>query len=256
MKKLHIDAILDPSATKVANNPGPGQHELCFNWIQPKDSLLNKTSPQFSFAKSTEDKSGHFGKQLKKASFLPGPGHYSSTFDGVQPSLSAVSKSNSKHRSLADDFNLMESSVGFQSQLEQTKLPMMHNSTMSKIGKSLSSTIRTDQGFGFAKARDRFHAPTSKKQSPCPQSYHIADSIGYEDNSINLFKMSNAMRVRFGNENRSRQFDKILQPLERSEVPGPGQYSHQTQFDNEIKFQLSVKHKNSLQKTPTVPSSD
>ena len=38
MQKIHIDAILDPSAIKKVNNPGPGQHALAFDWVRPKDS--------------------------------------------------------------------------------------------------------------------------------------------------------------------------------------------------------------------------
>ena len=163
MKKIHIDAILDTSATKVANNPGPGQHELSYNWVQPRDSQLNKTSPQFSFTRSTTVKDDHFERQLRKASKMPGPGQYSGTFDSVRaPSESVTTKSPSKRFSLAENFGLIESSVSFQpgKSVDTTRLPMMHNSTMSKIGKTLSSTIRTDCGFAFSKARDRFHAPT------------------------------------------------------------------------------------------------
>ena len=53
MQKMHVDAILDSSAIKAANNPGPGQHELNFKWSLPGNTLRNKTSPQFSFSKST-----------------------------------------------------------------------------------------------------------------------------------------------------------------------------------------------------------
>ena len=60
MQKMHVDAILDPKAERVVNNPGPGEHELEFGWTVPKDSLLNKTSPQFSFSKSTTVKADHF----------------------------------------------------------------------------------------------------------------------------------------------------------------------------------------------------
>jgi len=45
MQKIYVDNILDPSILKEVNNPGPGQHELAYQWTQPKDSLLNKTSP-------------------------------------------------------------------------------------------------------------------------------------------------------------------------------------------------------------------
>lgn len=76
MKRLYIDEILDPSAVKAVNNPGPGQHDLSYQWCEPKDSLLNKTSPQFSFAKSTTGKGDHFERQLKKKAAMPGPGHY------------------------------------------------------------------------------------------------------------------------------------------------------------------------------------
>ena len=55
------------------------------------------------------------------------------------------------------------------------------NTGMEKVGKSLTSTIRTDRGASFQKANDRFRAPTLKKQSPSPCAYAIGDSIGYDD---------------------------------------------------------------------------
>jgi len=45
MRKIFVDHILDPSTIKEVNNPGPGSHELSYQWVAPKDSLLNKTSP-------------------------------------------------------------------------------------------------------------------------------------------------------------------------------------------------------------------
>ena len=62
MNKIHIDSIQDPSAIKTANIVGPGQHEMDFSWILPKDSLRNKTGPQFSFTRSTKIEADHFEK--------------------------------------------------------------------------------------------------------------------------------------------------------------------------------------------------
>ena len=83
MQKMHIDSILDPSVKKAVNNVGPGQHELAYAWITPKDSLLNKTSPQFSFSKSTTVKGDHFERQLRKAAKMPGPGQYGNVDDAA-----------------------------------------------------------------------------------------------------------------------------------------------------------------------------
>ena len=61
---MFVDEILDPSAAKDVNNVGPGQHELAFEWIVPRDSALNKTSPQFSFSRSTTVNKDHLGKHF------------------------------------------------------------------------------------------------------------------------------------------------------------------------------------------------
>lgn len=98
---------------------------------------------------------------------------------------------------------------------------------MKKIGKSLASTIRTDRGFAFSKAQDRFRAPTIKKQSPSPNAYRISDSIGYDDASrTSPFKTTRNNRAVFGREDRSNQFDKLILPMERVDGPGPGSYRH------------------------------
>jgi len=110
---------------------------------------------------------------------------------------------------------------------------------MSKIGQSLSSTIRLDTGHSFSKAQDRFRAPTMKKQSPSPDKYHLGDSIGYDDDHRSgPFKTQRMMRTRFGREDRSRKFDKALVPEELIERPGPGSYAHFTQFNNDSKEAL------------------
>ena len=117
----------------------------------------------------------------------------------------------------------------------------MHNTTMSKIGKSLTSTIRTDCGNAFSKAQDRFCAPTQKRQSPSPQTYNLSDSIGYDDSRRHSpFKTSKMMRTCFGREDRSNQFDRLLKPIELTERPGPGSYRHFTQFNNEAKLASSI----------------
>ena len=59
MIKLHIDDIIDPALKKRINNPGPGQHELEKKWILPQDTLLEKSTPQYSFGK-TSPKNDHF----------------------------------------------------------------------------------------------------------------------------------------------------------------------------------------------------
>ena len=45
MQKIHVDNILDPKAVKTVNNPGPGEHNLEYDWTLPKNTLINKTGP-------------------------------------------------------------------------------------------------------------------------------------------------------------------------------------------------------------------
>ena len=45
MQKIHIDSIIDPSTKVTANNAGPGDHELNYEWNLPKDTLLHKNGP-------------------------------------------------------------------------------------------------------------------------------------------------------------------------------------------------------------------
>lgn len=100
---------------------------------------------------------------------------------------------------------------------------------MAKIGKSLESTMRSDAGHSFSKAKDRFKAPTKKRQSPGPNSYFIGDSIGYDDeHRSGPFKTSRMMRPRFGREDRSKEFDSALVADDLVERPGPGSYAHFT----------------------------
>lgn len=58
----------------------------------------------------------------------------------------------------------------------------------------------------------------------------------------------NMMRTRFGREDRDREFTKLLKPIELVDRPGPGQYCHQTQFDNRAKYASSVKNNNGPKK--------
>ena len=60
--RFPADAILKPWPLKDLDVPGPGSHELQYGWVNPKDNLLNKTSPQFSFAKIAA-KGDHFERQ-------------------------------------------------------------------------------------------------------------------------------------------------------------------------------------------------
>ena len=52
---------------------------------------------------------------------------------------------------------------------------------MSKVGMSLTSTIRNDRGKAFGKANDRFYQPTLKKDSPSPTAYTLPGSVGFDD---------------------------------------------------------------------------
>lgn len=105
----------------------------------------------------------------------------------------------------------------------------LRNTNMEKIGKSLTSTLRTDRGNCFQRAQDRFRAPTKKLQSPSPQAYIISDSIGYNDDQRQSPYMTKKMtRAIFGREDREKQFTMLIKPGELVDCPGPGQYSHYT----------------------------
>ena len=116
---------------------------------------------------------------------------------------------------------------------------------MSKIGKSLGTTIRSDAGHAFSKANDRFYAPTMKKQSPAPNCYNIGDSIGYEDGMRQSpYKTTKMLRTSFGRENRSNKFDSALVHDDLIDRPGPGKYAHSTAFNNEAKQKLAMSVQN------------
>ena len=250
MKKIHVDSILDPSARRVTANPGPGEHELAFEWATPKDSLLNKTSPQFSFAKSTTIKADHFERQLRKAAVMPGPGQYGSRQDSLDlgthlSGMSASKRSGPARFSLMDNPDAIDSTPFNQTRGSFASIsvqqPLFLNTNMEKVGKSLTSTIRTDKGSAFSRANDRFRPPTFKQQSPSPQAYRIGDSIGYDDNERHShYKTSKNNRAVFGRQNREAEYIKFLTPQETVEMPGPGQYSHYTQFNNDEKHNRSI----------------
>ena len=88
-----------------------------------------------------------------------------------------------------------------------------------------------------------------KVQSPSPQAYTIGDSIGYDDNQRQSpFTTKNMTRAIFGRENRDKQFTMLLKPNELVDMPGPGQYSHYTEFNNEAKHATSVTAKRTANK--------
>ena len=63
MQKLHVDEILYKGLDKDADsNPGPGQHNLDKEWVQPKDTSLSKTTPQFTFTRASKGEDGHFNR--------------------------------------------------------------------------------------------------------------------------------------------------------------------------------------------------
>ena len=109
---------------------------------------------------------------------------------------------------------------------------------MSKIGMSLTSTIRIDRGKAFPKAQDRFYQPALKRQSPDPTAYTLPGSVGFDDKrrSAAPFVTTKQARTVFGRENRTRKFNSLLTPNEVFNVPGPGQYAHYTTFNNDMKM--------------------
>ena len=103
---------------------------------------------------------------MKKVAAMPGPGQYSSSMEIVD-SIEPQSHAGSVRMSLMDNPELLNStkSVTVSSKRSQSfnRKPLLMNTTMSKIGKSLTSTIRNDTGNAFSRANDRFRAPTQKK---------------------------------------------------------------------------------------------
>lgn len=82
MQKLHIEAIL--SQNKCGEHearPGPGTHNISYQWSIPRDDSPSKTTPQYSFSKSRKDSREHFKSQIVKRRNLPGPGSYATPLD-------------------------------------------------------------------------------------------------------------------------------------------------------------------------------
>ena len=94
---------------------------MSYTWISPKDTLLNKTSPQFSFSKSVGKFDDHYDKQMKKVAAMPGPGHYSSNMELVD-SPEPVRRGGSVRFSIIDNPEMLnaEKSVGFDSKRSQS----------------------------------------------------------------------------------------------------------------------------------------
>ena len=67
---------------------------------------------------------------------------------------------------------------------------------MAMVGKSLCSTIRTDKGFSFGGAHDRFKIPTMKVPGPAPNRYNINESFSFGKDFINKpFKATDTKQV-------------------------------------------------------------
>ena len=82
MQKLHIDAIISKNirGDSIAS-PGPGSHNVNYEWQVPRDESPSKTSPQYTFSKSRKDSQEHFNSQVNKRSDQPGPGAYATPLD-------------------------------------------------------------------------------------------------------------------------------------------------------------------------------
>ena len=197
MEKLYVDAILTSKETL----PGPSDTYPTISWVAPNDHSYTKTSPQFSMSKKTK----HFEKSmLSTQQSSPGPGNYGSVEprysmirdalksskqslagleEGLRPNSNSVDRDNlnlndSMHQVSVFSATNITNMEGLRT--SATALKGSRNSTMQKVGKSLTSTIHNERGYSFGGARDRFHYPTMKVQSPPPNAYHISDSIGYD----------------------------------------------------------------------------
>ena len=109
---------------------------------------------------------------------------------------------------------------------------------MSKVGKSLTSTIHNDRGYSFGGAMDRFRAPTQKQQSPPPNKYSISDSIGYDQGP---FKTTKSIKPHFSKDRRVGIDLLFKMNVDRDPSPGPGTYTHFSEFNNTRKHNASIR---------------
>ena len=249
MQKLHVDAILYKGLKGEADaNPGPGQHDVSRQWIKPTDTSISKTTPQFSFSKAPKNDQEHFNRQVFKQSDYPGPGSYATPLlVPVLQSTRRTSKTGQSKRFHTQSFMTNNDSL-YQSTLQTSMRGQIsaenHNAAMSKIGNSLTSTIRQDRGISFGKAQDRFKMPTQRRTSPAPTAYTLPDTIGIQGERASVILNHRGEKkpgvTVFGRENRSKQFDLQIMPKEKFMVPGPGNYAFYTQFDNDEKFMRSI----------------
>lgn len=131
MQKIYVDSILEKKAVKEISNVGPGAHDLSTSWVMPKDTLRDKTTPQYSFPRATAPGKDFFMRKMGELGQLPGPGQY-----GGRTSCSTVDEL----ASVVQSANSGKRNVSVHQSLNETVL----NQTMSSIGfKSQFSTVQS-----------------------------------------------------------------------------------------------------------------
>ena len=137
----------------------------------------------------------HFEKQFRDQNNSPGPGRYGEiepkVMDSVRESINLKSVLASARRSTQDESDIRSILETARSRTScSTAIRTSRNIAMAKVGKSLASTIRTDRGYSFGDAQDRFRVPTMKVTSPSPNMYRIDNnfSLGIEKGFNSPFK--------------------------------------------------------------------
>ena len=75
-----------------------------------------------------------------------------------------------------------------------------HNTSLAKANNPLIGSLRTDVGYSFGTAQDRFLAPTKKIVAPAPTSYTLSNSIGFEHGINNPYKATKTCNLVFGKD--------------------------------------------------------
>jgi hypothetical protein len=83
-------------------------------------------------------------------------------------------------------------------------------------------------------ARNRFYEPALRKQGPAPTAYNIPDTFGIDKHSMTAKPhIRRERKTVIGKESRDKEFVKLITPLEKMNMPGPGTYAHYTGFNND-----------------------
>ena len=165
---------------------------------------------------------------LKSQRNSPGPGFYGES----EPRYS-----------LRDSINLKSVLYGRQSSIDRTELSTAiedtartrstcntalgirdNNTSLSKANNPLLGSFRTDVGYSFGGAQDRFLAPTKKVGAPAPNTYTLSNSIGFENGMNNPYKATKNANLVFGKDETCGIDQLLALGTPDFNVPGPGKY--------------------------------